>query len=84
MKLSNHDNNLCKISYDEYFYGLQDLPNFNVINQHEYQKLHPFVGEALSSMAVSTIGYDENGNPERFKWMIVALSNPDPHEWTNT
>ena len=34
MKLSNHDKNLWKSAYNEYFYGIQDLPVWNVINEH--------------------------------------------------
>ena len=45
----------------------------------EYNRIHPTVGAALPTMAISTTKYDENGNPSRAKWQIVALGNLDPH-----
>ena len=37
VKLSNHDNNFRKSDYYKDFYGLQDLPYWNVINNYEYK-----------------------------------------------
>ena len=73
-----------KAEYDEEFYGLQEIPAWNLINDHEYQKLCPLVGEVLPSMTISTIKYDKHGNLKRVKWRILDLGNIDPHEWTNT
>ena len=36
----------------------------------------------MPTMAISTIKYDGNGNPDRAKYRIVALGNLDPHNWT--
>ena len=33
-------------------------------------------------MAISTIKYDEMGQPKRAKYKILALVNLDPHDWT--
>ena len=33
-------------------------------------------------MAISTIKYDGEGNPNRCKYRIVALGNLDPHNWS--
>ena len=35
-------------------------------------------------MEISTIKHDANGNPDRTKYMIVALGNMDPHEWNKS
>ena len=80
INLCSQDKSFWKSAYDEEFYGFQDLPAWNVINKHEYQRLHTLVGEALPSMAISTIKYDENRNPKTVKWIIVALGNLNPHK----
>eukprot|EP00957_Ditylum_brightwellii_P109227 8331803-Ditylum_brightwellii.AAC.1 len=33
-------------------------------------------------MAIATLKYDEDGNPKRAKYRIVALGNLDPYSWT--
>jgi hypothetical protein len=33
-------------------------------------------------MAISTIKYNGNGEPDCAKYRIVALGNLDPHNWT--
>lgn len=33
-------------------------------------------------MAISTIKYNGNGEPDCAKYRIVALGNLDPHDWT--
>ena len=82
-KLEDHDKKLWKQSYDEGYFGLEDLPTWTHITEQQYQELRPSVGNALPTMAISTIKYDENGNPKRCKWRIVVLGNLDPYEWTN-
>ena len=42
MKAYNQDF-FWEIAYYEDFYGLQDLPAYNVINEYECQKLHTVV-----------------------------------------
>eukprot|EP00957_Ditylum_brightwellii_P129902 9908513-Ditylum_brightwellii.AAC.1 len=60
MQLCNHDKALQKSVYDEEYYGLQDLPAWSVIDATTYQKLKPIAGDALPSMAISTIKYDQD------------------------
>ena len=81
--LENHDKNIWKAAYDEEYYGLEKLPAWTHISQEEYEQLRPTIGNLLPTMAISTIKYDENGNPKRCKWRIVALGNLDPHSWSN-
>ena len=35
-------------------------------------------------MAISTIKYDENNNPNRAKYRIVVLDNLDHNDWTKS
>ena len=81
--LENHDKEQWKKAYDEEYYGLEDLPAWTHITEAQYQQLRPTVGNALPTMAISTLKYDENGQPKRCKWRIVALGNLDPYAWTS-
>ena len=82
MSLENADKKIWAKAYDEEFDGLADLPAWTVISEAQYRKLRPTVGNALPTMAISTVKYNENGLPKRAKWRIVALGNLDPHEWS--
>ena len=53
----------------------------DVISDKEYNKLRPLVVNALPTMKISTIKYDNNVKPNRLKWIILALGNLYPHEW---
>ena len=56
---------------------------WSYITEDEYKTLcKSFTPSILPTMAISTIKYDENGNPKRAKYRIVALGNLDPYEWT--
>ena len=81
-KLSPNDKKIWKDGYDEEYYGLKDLPAWTSINESEYQKIKHIVGHALPTMAISTVKYDENNQPKRVKWRIVALGNLDPNQWS--
>ena len=35
-------------------------------------------------MAISTIKYDGDGNPDRCKYRIVVLGNLDPNDWSKS
>eukprot|EP00957_Ditylum_brightwellii_P094621 7206185-Ditylum_brightwellii.AAC.1 len=83
IQLCNHNQKLWKEAYNKDFYGLQNLPLWSVINEVTYQKLGPVMGNALPSMAISMITYDQDIFPKRVKWRIVALGNLDPHEWSS-
>ena len=81
--LDKVDKEQWKKAYDEEYYGLEELPAWTHITESQYQQLRPTVGNALPTMAISTIKYDENGQPKRCKWRIVALGNLDPYAWTS-
>eukprot|EP00957_Ditylum_brightwellii_P020877 1574588-Ditylum_brightwellii.AAC.1 len=83
MQLCNHDKALWESAYDEEYYDLQDHPAWSVIDATTHQKIKPIVGNALTSMAISTIKYDQDGKPKHVKWRIVALGNLDPHTWSS-
>jgi len=40
------------------------------------------VGNALLTVATSTIKYDEHWAPKRAKWRLLALGNLGPHDWS--
>ena len=82
--LTNNDKALWDASYAEEYNGLRDLGTWTVINEQEYQDLLPVVGKALPSMAISTIKYDGDGNPDRCKYRIVVLGNLDPNDWSKS
>ena len=42
----------------------------------------PITGNALPSMAISTIKKDSDCDPIRAKYRIVVLGNLDPHTWS--
>ena len=42
------------------------------------------LGKPLPKMAISKIKRDENGNPDRAKYCIVALKNLDHHNWSKS
>ena len=68
-------------AYDEEYDGLNSLPAWTPISEEQYKEMRSIVGNALPTMAISTIKFDENGQPKRCKWRIVALGNLDPHDW---
>ena len=65
-------------AYGEEYYGLRNLPTWTVINQEQFDKIRHEKGNALPTMAVSTIKFDEEGKPKRAKYGRVALGNLDP------
>eukprot|EP00957_Ditylum_brightwellii_P162550 12378444-Ditylum_brightwellii.AAC.1 len=83
MQLCNHDKAHWKSAYDEEYCGLQNLLAWSVIDATTYQKLKLIVGDALPSMAISTIKYDQDGRSKCVKWHIVALGNLDSHAWSS-
>ena len=82
--LTPNDKKLWDAAYDEEYDGLQNLPAWDIISEAEYKRLRPITGNALPTMAISTIKKDENGNPKRCKYRIVALGNLDPNNWDKT
>jgi len=83
-KLSENDKKVWDAAYAEEYMGLQNLPAWISITDKEYQKMKHIYKSILPTMAISTIKYDELGNPKRAKYRIVALGNLDPHEWSKS
>ena len=83
-RLSPNDKIFWDASYSEEYFGLQDLGTWKVISEKEYEKLKPIVGNALPSMAISTIKKDQDGNPIRCKYRLVVLDNLDPNNWSKS
>ena len=83
-KLSPNDKIIWDAAYGEEIEGLINLPCWRTITESEYHKLRPMIGNAIPTMAISTIKYDENGLPKRAKYRIVALGNLDPHPWSKS
>ena len=81
-ELDHSDQKTRKEDYDEGYYGLQDIPTWTTISEQEYSKIKHIVCHAFPTMDIFIVKYDENGNPKRTKWRIVALSNLNPHEWS--
>ena len=77
-----NDTKIWESVYDEEYDGLQNLLTWKPISESECQKIKHVVGNALLTMAISAIKYEENGAPKRAKWYIVALGNLDPHDWS--
>ena len=62
-------------AYFEEYDGPQDLPAWTTITEEQYQRIKHKVGRLLPTMAISTLKYDENGQPKRAKYRIVVLGN---------
>ena len=80
-RLNEKDKSIWDAAYSEEYYGLKNLPTWRTITESEYQKNKSKLGTILPTMAISTIKYDENGEPKQAKYRIVALGNLDPHVW---
>ena len=80
--LSTTDKEIWDAAYREEYKGLLNLPCWRTITEEDYQQLHPHIGFAIPTCAISTIKYDEIGLPKRAKYRIIALGNLDPHPWT--
>ena len=72
-----------KLYLEEYMGLHEETETWDYITEEEYKVLHPVIGNALPSMAISKVKTDENGTPTRAKYYIVVLGNLDPHHWTN-
>ena len=71
-KLSQNDKIIWDRAYLHEYLGLsEDTQTWKYVTEKEYQVLRPLVGNALPSMAVSTIKYDEQGNPKRAKTVFL-------------
>ena len=74
--LSTNDKQIWDAAYLEEYLGLhEDTKTWEYISEEEYQQLRPVLGNALPSMAISKIKFDQDGTPVRAKYLIVVLGN---------
>eukprot|EP00957_Ditylum_brightwellii_P006669 506673-Ditylum_brightwellii.AAC.1 len=69
-------------AYSEEYKGLRDLDTWGMISKKQYHAIHKLYGDALPSMVIATLKYNESRNPKRAKYCIIALGNLDPYSWT--
>ena len=83
-KMSPNDKAIWDAAYKEEYMGLHEQQKaWSYITEEEYQVLcKTFNPSILPTMAITTIKYDEHGEPKRAKYRIVALGNLDPHDWS--
>jgi hypothetical protein len=67
-------------AYNEEYDGLASIPTWEVLSESQF-KLLSKGATPLTSMAISTIKYDEHNRPKRVKYRIVVLGNLDYHQW---
>ena len=80
-KLPEADQITWNNAYAEEYKGLQDLQVFDYITENEYHTLQHILGQKLPSIAIATIKYNADGQPEQAKYRICVLSNLDHHDW---
>ena len=79
--LNPKDKKIWDDAYKEEYYGLKNLPAWVTITQEQYNAMKHKI-KPIPTMAISTIKYDENGQPKRAKYRIVVLGNLDQHLWS--
>ena len=81
--LNKKDKQIWNAAYREEYYGLKNLPAWITISQEEYEKLKHKI-KLIPTMAISTIKFDENGEPKRAKYRIVVLGHLDQNKWSKS
>lgn len=81
-KLHEDDKITWDEAYRQEYQGLVDIETWETITEQEYQKTRHLYKGIMSTMAISCIKYDGNGNPVQAKYRIVAPGNLDPHNWS--
>ena len=79
--LNPKDKKIWDEAYKEEYYGLKDLPAWVTITQEQYNNMKHKL-KPIPTMAISTIKYDEDGQPKRAKYRIVVLGNLDQNLWS--
>ena len=79
--LKPKDRKIWNEAYKEEYYGLKNLPAWITITQEQYDKLKHKI-KPIPTMAISTIKFDENGDPKRAKYRIVVLGHLDQNKWS--
>ncbi len=83
-QLHPEDRKKWDAAYSEEYDGLVNLDTWEVITEEEYKRMRHLTGNALPTMAISTIKKDENGDPKRCKYRIVVLGNLDSNNWSKS
>jgi deoxyuridine 5'-triphosphate nucleotidohydrolase len=81
-KLHPEDKLTWDAAYLAEYDGLRNIDTWEEISEDDYNASKHIFGSLLPTMAISTIKYNGNGEPERAKYRIVALGNLDPHSWS--
>ena len=81
-KLHPDDKKIWDDSYREEYQGLVDIDTWETITEDEYEAMKHLYSGIMPTMAISTIKYNGNGEPERAKYRIVALGNLDTNTWS--
>ena len=71
-------------AYRQEWQGLKDIDTWETISEEEYNNTKHLYRGTMPTMAISVIKRDENGNPVRAKYRIVALGNLDPNTWSKS
>jgi len=75
------DRNIWDAAYDEEYDSLISLPTWEVISEEQYQWLGKG-RQALPTMAIAMIKYDEHNQPKCAKYWLVVLGNLYYHTWS--
>jgi hypothetical protein len=81
-KLHPEDKLTWDAAYQAEYDGLCNIDTWEEISEEDYNASKHIFRNLLPTMAISTIKYDGNRNPDRAKYRIVALGNLDPNNWT--
>jgi hypothetical protein len=83
-KLHPDDKTTWDAAYKSEYDGLVNIETWETITEAQYQSMKHLYQGIMPTMAISTIKYDGQGNPNHAKYCIVALGNLDPHSWTKS
>jgi hypothetical protein len=75
------DRQIWDSAYNKEYNGLCSLPSWEVITEDPYHHISKR-RNALPTMAIATIKYDEHNEPKRAKYCIIVLGNLDYHPWS--
>lgn len=79
-RLHPDDKKTWDTAYMSKYNGLVNINTWETITEDQYQSMKHLYQGIMPTMAISTIKYDGNGNPNRAKYCIVALGNLDLHQ----
>lgn len=79
--LNENDRKIWNSAYRKEYYGLKNPPAWITITHEQYEKMKHKL-KPIPTMAISTIKYDEDGQPKRAKYRIVVLGHLDQNTWS--